>query len=273
MSYDQYDLTTQGGDPVFLLQANYGDDTYRLTNQARDVVALGFTWTATPGLSFGAIMQTNELARDLVNVTFPINNTFAQIYINDIQDVATSVTLFRGYSNDPEQEFITYWKGRIASGAVQGKTVILKCEPIFTSLKRAGLRARYQRSCRHVLYSEGCNLTLDDSQFAYDGTITVAGDLTFTIPEAAESFVSDGFFRGGILRAPDGIKRFISDHSGTQISIRKPHVGLIATAEVTLYPGCDRTMETCINRFDNLNNFGGFPYIPTKNPFGGSSIY
>jgi len=31
--------------------------------------------------------------------------------------------------------------------------------------------------------------------------------------------------------------------------------------------GCDHSVSTCAARFDNLANYGGFPFIPTKNPF------
>jgi hypothetical protein len=41
---------------------------------------------------------------------------------------------------------------------------------------------------------------------------------------------------------------------------------------VNLYPGCNKSMDHCINRFDNILNYGGFPWIPGKNPFGGTSI-
>jgi hypothetical protein len=30
-----------------------------------------------------------------------------------------------------------------------------------------------------------------------------------------------------------------------------------------LLPGCDRTLSTCTNVFNNAIHFGGFPYIPT----------
>ena len=30
-----------------------------------------------------------------------------------------------------------------------------------------------------------------------------------------------------------------------------------------LLPGCDRTLATCTNVFNNAVHFGGFPYIPT----------
>jgi hypothetical protein len=30
----------------------------------------------------------------------------------------------------------------------------------------------------------------------------------------------------------------------------------------TAYPGCDKTQNTCTSKFNNLVNFGGFPYVP-----------
>ena len=30
----------------------------------------------------------------------------------------------------------------------------------------------------------------------------------------------------------------------------------------TVYAGCDHTQGTCQNRFNNLANFRGFPYVP-----------
>jgi hypothetical protein len=49
--------------------------------------------------------------------------------------------------------------------------------------------------------------------------------------------------------------------------------GIAVGQAVTLYPGCDHTTTTCDGKFSNLNNYGGFPHIPTKNPFGGSPIF
>jgi hypothetical protein len=51
-----------------------------------------------------------------------------------------------------------------------------------------------------------------------------------------------------------------------------------AGAPVTFRPvveiarGCDLRRDTCAGKFDNLANFGGFPDIPGRNPFGGTSI-
>jgi hypothetical protein len=49
--------------------------------------------------------------------------------------------------------------------------------------------------------------------------------------------------------------------------------GLAAGTTVTLFPGCDHTLATCSGKFSNTANYGGFPFMPTKNPFGGDPIY
>jgi hypothetical protein len=36
---------------------------------------------------------------------------------------------------------------------------------------------------------------------------------------------------------------------------------------VTLYPGCDRSLAMCDERFNNAVNHGGFPWLPNSNPF------
>jgi hypothetical protein len=42
--------------------------------------------------------------------------------------------------------------------------------------------------------------------------------------------------------------------------------------DVTVYRGCDHTIEMCTNTFANTGNFGGNPWIPTVNPMDGGSI-
>jgi hypothetical protein len=54
--------------------------------------------------------------------------------------------------------------------------------------------------------------------------------------------------------------------------LQYPAQGLAVGAAVDMYAGCDRTLNTWHNRFSNAANFGGFPWIPQKNPFAGDAI-
>ncbi|ELF9250511.1 phage BR0599 family protein, partial [Salmonella enterica] len=43
--------------------------------------------------------------------------------------------------------------------------------------------------------------------------------------------------------------------------------GLQVGQPVKLYPGCDRTIATCDNKFANHLNYGGQPHMPGKSPY------
>jgi uncharacterized phage protein (TIGR02218 family) len=281
MTYAALDVSAQDGRPVFLYKFVQGVTEWHFTNIAFNVVFAGDTYIPAP-ISHSEINQTNELSKDSIKITMPRDNAFAAQFLGFAPDVVTSVTVLRGHLDDGE--FVTYWKGRVASAKVVKAQINIECESIFTSMRRPGLRAKYLRTCRHAHYSRGC--LLDPETFAEVGTITAITGLSLTITEA--SGFADGYFTGGMIRASDTSLRLISNHVGSTITISRPADNITAGfalngygnvygqfyggASIKLYPGCDHTKAICISKFNNLENFGGMPYIPLKNPFGGSSI-
>jgi len=52
--------------------------------------------------------------------------------------------------------------------------------------------------------------------------------------------------------------------SGGSVAVKLAFLSPVATGDqFHLLPGCDRTLATCTNVFNNAIHFGGFPYIPT----------
>lgn len=270
MSYIATDASTQDGEPVLLVQFTQGGTSWRYASIASDVSHLAVTWSASP-IKTGTFMQTNEMAKDTLSITLPRNNPFALYMLSDSSDQITSVTIYRGHVTDAE--YVVYWKGRVSSFKAKGESVSIECEPIFTSLKRAGLRARYQKSCRHVLYGSGCGLTSTDFDYAATVSATVGSAITLLSDPSG----IDGSFTGGMIEYNAQL-RYIVSHVGTTLTLMRPFVSLgdEVTANgntgVTLYFGCDHTKATCLSKFNNLLNYGGFPWIPSKNPMGGSGI-
>ena len=210
------------------------------------------------------IQSRNELSKANLDVRIDASSDLARYLVTNYLEQIVGLTVFE----KDGASFDTIWKGRLASVKPGTAEVTLAFESIFTSLRRPGLRARYQRSCRHVLYGRGCWLNKDN--FAIPGTLGQINGDNVQVLEAAN--YPSGYFMGGMIRAPDGSLRFVIHHVGDVLTLSRKHEGLVEDSQVTLYPGCDRTKETCISKFNNLSNFGGFPYIPVKNPFGGSSI-
>lgn len=65
--------------------------------------------------------------------------------------------------------------------------------------------------------------------------------------------------------------RYISAHLGSTVTLSNQIPELTAGKQVEVYPGCDHTLATCRDKFGNHINFGGFPWIPGRNPFTSSS--
>ena len=287
MTYTSIETSAAEGRPYFLYQFVEGEQVWRFTSRATAWTSTGsggdtITWDPA-AVAHGDVVQTSEIERGRLELTWPLSHPFARRFLVPMGNMPVTLTIFRGH----EQvlgETVAHWKGRVVGAEVEGQRILLTCESVFSSLRRAGVRAKYQRLCRHALYGRGCSL--DIALFWLTGTVTAAsgGGPAVTIPEAAGH--PDGWFRGGVLRFGAQLG-FITGHAGATLTLSRPMPELgaaLAAPEIdpetgdpmpllaNIAPGCDLRAATCAQKFGNLLNFGGFPEIPGRNPFGGGSI-
>lgn len=248
-----------------------GDTAVTYMGEVYEPIPLGRSETETK----------NELSRANIEVKLSLDNVMGRRWLHDLVETLVGLTIFE---KDEDGEIGIVWKGRLSGLKPSMSEIALNFESVFTSLRRPGLRARYQRSCRHMLYSRSCGVNKES--WAVDGIATAVNGPVVTVPEAAA--YPAGYFVTGMLEGPDGTLRFIVGHSGDQITLIRPFVSMAKAlsldgyglsygkyyggAKVRMFPGCDRTRNTCLGRFNNLNNYGGFDWIPLRNPFDGSSI-
>jgi len=287
MTYTTIDASPAEGRPYFLYQFVEAEQVWRFTSRAAAWTSAsggGATITWEPAaVAHGEVVQTSEIERGRLELTWPVSHPFARRFLAPLGNTPVTLTIFRGH----EQvlgETVAHWKGRVVGAEIEGQRVLLQAESIFSTLRRAGVRAKYQRLCRHALYGRGCGL--DIAQFWLTGTLTAvaAGSAAMTMPEAATQ--PDGWFRGGVLRLGAQLG-FITGHAGAILTLSRPMpelAGALAAPEidpttgtplpvrVDIAPGCDLLAATCAAKFGNLLNFGGFPEIPGRNPLGGGSI-
>lgn len=216
------------------------------------------------------IEQKRELTKANIEVKLPVDHELSILLLTSYIEQVMTLTVF----TQRDASVDISWKGRLASMKPGDADLTLVFESVFTSLRRPGLRARFQKSCRHALYGRGC--TLNPESFAAVGSATALNGPIITVTEAAAQ--ADGYYVGGMLRGPDGSLAYIINHLGTLLTLQRvPYSVLQAAAasfpfNVTLYPGCDHTRATCRDKFNNKLNYGGFDWIPQKNPMGGTSI-
>lgn len=279
MAYLDQENSIESGAPYFLYEFVTPDTSYYFTDYPILINWNSIDWSSI-AIKHSEIKQSNELSKNGISISLPNTGIFSDIFKGWSPDYTMTVTVRRGHFG--ASDTLVYWKGRVASHLPKNQILELKCESIFTSMRRPGIRARYQRNCRHSVYGPGCNL--DKSNFATNGILSSYSGLVLTI--SAASGEDDDWFLGGAVEFPDGSFRFITDHTGSAITISRPSRFVAETVAgygenyglyyggipVILYPGCDRTLTTCLNKFNNLDNQGGFKWIPSKNPLGGSSI-
>jgi uncharacterized phage protein (TIGR02218 family) len=126
-------------------------------------------------------------------------------------------------------------------------------------------RNLYQAGCVNTLYDASC--TLNAAAFAYSGTVAAGSTqsaIKNTLVQATSVFdMGHLTFTSG---ANNGFSRTVQTYfqgSPGTINLISPFPSAPVTGDTFLiYPGCDKACTTCAEKFNNLVNFRGFPWIP-----------
>ena len=131
-------------------------------------------------------------------------------------------------------------------------------------------------------YGPGCPKTFGGQEFAgckVDlGPLTVSGDITHMtssviLRDSARAEAAD-YFAAGLIRFTTGanaglpgkdIKRFEAD--GT-LEIYEPfHYPVEIGDEYEMQPGCRKRLQDCRDKWNNVDNFGGFSFVPVGSKY------
>ena len=259
MTYQSAEQSEQDGAIIELYRFVIGVETVRYTSSASPVIYQGETYTPSSATR-DKMKQTQDINRDGIGLQFPRENPFARRILAHPPDQVVTLTVYRRHFGD--NDTVTAFKGRVVGARATNNSIMLDIESVYTSVRRAGLRATYQTLCRHALYSPGCGLSR--ASWGEQGIVQSISGLVVTTNIAAQK--PDGYYLAGILQS--GIyQRQITKHVGNDLTITEPIPGLVGNADIEIFPGCNLTYDTCHNKFNNSENFGGFTQIPGKNPF------
>lgn len=269
MTYAAIESSVQQGAPVELYEFTQGTQRWFYCSGADPVTRLSVVY-APSNIQRDRVKQSTDIFKNGIKLTFPRDNEFAKQFLGFAPEEVTTLTIYRGHYSDPDQQFVIYWKGRLLSAKATESKIELECEPIYTSIRRPGLRAKFEYGCRHVLYGRGCGVNRE--LYKHEGTVIgISGGLNVSVSGIVGVF-PDGYFTGGIIFDEDGASRFIVAHVGAVLTMSRPLPSIVGASTARVYPGCDHLRTTCLTKFNNLDNFGGFPWVPSRNPFDGSSI-
>lgn len=271
MTYDSRERSADLARPVELYTFARGAQLYRYTSANAERIVEFQTFAKAP-IQRTEIEQGAEINRSGLRLTVPRDFPVALLYA--IAPPSDTVALTLRQYHEGDGELATIWSGRVINVSFRGSLAEINLEPIGTSLRRNGLRRFYQKTCPYVLGRNGCNVNMEG--YRVPAPVDTVVGLTVTANELGA--FPDGYFNGGYMEWPIGTglyeRRDIVGHVGTDVELDLIPYGLPVGIIANFFPGCDHTLgEFGCGKFDNEDNFGGMPFIPTKNPYGDEPVY
>jgi len=153
--------------------------------------------------------------------------------------------------------------GQIRAVRFQGVAAEVECAGFEVYLNRAIPRYRYSPSCNHVLYDSKCGL--DKNLYKTVATLTDVSSDKLELTSANFATQTDDYFTYGYVEFGNA-KRMVVYHISNVVKLNYYIPNLVAGNTINIYAGCDLSIEMCRNKFNNVVNFLGFPWIPVNNP-------
>lgn len=279
--FEVAELSRNKGSPVTLYFFRYGDTTesyYAYTDAEEDTV-----WTFDPGLGpvtfkpipidHGAISSSGTLDKSSLDVKTPQDSELSMLFRLHPPSQIVTLRLLQGHEG--VDDFRVAWAGRVLGNQVTGNETTFTCEPVSTSIRRAGLRRHYQLGCPLALYGVGEGQCNADKEAA--STFAAVSNVAGALVALGGAWAADEMrikYTGGIAEWQDATGRtetrtIVRLADSQTLVLSGVALGLVPGASIKLSFGCDHTWAgDCTNLHHNVQNFGGDPLIPTKNPIG-----
>lgn len=263
MTYAAYEASPESGQPVELYRFTIGTTVYRYTSADEDYVFEATTFVPRQ-ISRSSPAQSTEEKQQQLEVTLPANDDIALRFIGVVPGEVMSLEVIRVHRNDPDQEGIAFWEGRVTGASYQDNATkcVMLCRTSESATSRSIPRYKFQGICNHILYDSSCQVV--PASFDYAGEVIAEASRQITV-DGLSAMGADWAVGGYVATAND--YRLVMSQSGDVLTLLIDFAVNLLGSTVTVFAGCDHNFPTCRDKFSNSINFGGFPFVPTRNPF------
>jgi uncharacterized phage protein (TIGR02218 family) len=209
---------------------------------------------------YNSNLEVSQLAITAHNALEPLIKFFAQ---NPVELVWVEV--LRVFRDQSPIEVGVVFIGQVKTVSVKGLAAAVTCVGFEAYLKQPVPIDRYGPQCNATLFDSRCGVNIADTNFFAVLTGVLVLENGTCIKHANLANYDSHFFSLGYLVWGD-YKRMITDHQEDKVYLRFAIPDLITGEEVTVYAGCDGNLLTCKDKFNNINNHRGMPFIPIDNP-------
>lgn len=234
----------------------------------RAYTAHGHTWTPLP-VAHGALKRSIKADPDKVSLTsFDVAGNPLSLWRPYPPSAKTLIEIFE----DIDGAATLVFTGRIINVEFTGRAISAGASAWLAELDRKILGPLLQPRCNNFLFDANCQVPRGD--FDVPSTVVSVTDNVVQVNVGAFTTGNPEYFAGGEFRHGDGtayevrtiLKASLVGGAVWNVTLNLPIVYAAASDTCTLWPGCDGRKATCEADYDNVENFFGFPFIPTTNP-------
>ena len=172
------------------------------------------------------------------------------------------IEIFMINVTDLSQGIITHRRGWLGEVSVKNGQFVAEVRGLAQKLQQ-NIGELFSPTCRAVFGDARCKVNL--ASFTFAGTVNTVTSRQVFLSTALTH--AAGYFSGGEVQwltgANAGRRMEIKEFSNTQITLALPMPHSVAVGDTfNAIAGCDKTIATCIAKFNNAVNFRGEPYVP-----------
>lgn len=244
----------------------FGNEVEYYTSWPKSLTFNAHLYLAAPIKRSGFTMDSQYKAMSL-SVVAPPTLAF-QRYLASAPASVTQVTIYRAVEDDLT-EYVILFNGYVKSVSFSNQQAQAECISNSNILDNLIPEILYQSYCNHTVFDDGCGLAESSWRLQLNNiTVSVDGDY---IQDTQLGSYAEDYFGLGVASSIDGeFMRFITrhDYANDRVYLHIPFSSseVVTGDNIYVYPGCDGSPATCVDRFNNLLKFLGMPYIPSNNP-------
>ncbi|WP_336026338.1 DUF2163 domain-containing protein [Acinetobacter pittii] len=247
---------------------------YRYTSYDVNLMVQGKEFRADgPIISREGISLSLGIEVDNLSITIETNEStkfgdvpVAQAFHNGILDGARfkleRVFMDINTPTDTSVGTLVLFEGRIVEPELDRYVINASVVSEVDGLKLQMPRNLYTPGCLNTLFDSACGLL--SAEFAVNTTIGANSSPSRILCDLSQP---QGWFTQGVVEFLEGvnvgIKRTVRLHEAGSLLLTLPLLDMPEIGEaIRVYPGCDKRLTTCDNRFNNRARFRGAPFVP-----------
>jgi uncharacterized phage protein (TIGR02218 family) len=235
------------------------------TDHDKDIIYDGVTYEAATGFTPTSFEQSGDMSVDGMDIKAFLDSQ--TITAGDIAAGIYDYAEFRVFKIDWANQDLGIMKiQRGWIGEISRKDDVFVAEiRSLTQAFQQQIGRSYTGQCDAALGDSRCGVTL--ASYTETGTVTsVTSNSEFTDSSRAEAA---DYFNYGLLTwtggANNGRSMEVKDFGSGAFVLFQPMPSNIAVGDTySVYAGCNKLLSTCKDKFNNVDNFRGFPHIPGK---------